>query len=331
MNDYLVVHTDPHLHPLTSDHIEELKDVGARVTYFDSGDGQDFLEIAGEADAVLNADFPLPALLINRLRRCRIIARYGMGVDNIDVSAATARGIMVANVPEFGTEEVADRAILLLLAAACALPVADRDVRQGRWRTSAWRMSAEVGGQTLGLVGFGRIARAIARRAAAFDLRVVACDPYLDAKVFEAHGVTRLELEGLLATSDYVCLVVPLTNETRHLLDARRLALMKASAIVINVARGGILDQQALAEALRAGRLAGAGLDVPEREPPDPADPLLGLDNVVLTPHTATFTRRAMDSIRQQAVASVIRVLRGERIPNLVNPEVLTDGRTERQ
>jgi len=325
MSRYLVVHTDADVHPLTPGQIGALQDIGARVEYLSTDDGRGFLEMAGDADAILNADFPLPASLITLLHKCKIIARYGTGVDNIAVGAATARGIMVANVPEFGTEEVANRAMLLLLAAACRLPIADREVRQGRWRASAGWMGAQIAGQTLGLVGFGKIGRAIARRAPAFDLRTAAYDPYIAPNEFEAHGIARLELDALLANSDFVCLAVPLMDETRHLLDARHLAMMKPSAVLINIARGAIVDQSALTEALRTGRLAAAGLDVLEREPPDPADSLLSLDNVVFTPHTATFTQRSMDSIRQQAVRSVIQVLRGERIPNLVNPEVVAE------
>jgi len=321
----LIVHTDPGVHPLSPSQLAALEALDAEVALVAESQWSRLPSLLERADAVLNADFRLPASLIARMRQCRVIARFGMGVDNIDVAAATAHGILVANVPAFGAEEVADRALLLLLAAACRLPQSDAGVRNGRWRSGAPALSAQVSGQMLGIVGLGRVGRAIARRAVGFGLQVAACDPFLAADAFAEQRVTGLALEQLLSTADFVCLSLPLVPTTRHLIDERRLALMKPSAILINVARGGLVDQPALTVALAAGRLAAAGLEVLEQEPPDPADPLLRLDNVVFTPHTAAHTQRALDGIREQAVNSVVQVLSGKRISNVVNPEVLND------
>ncbi|MBZ5563648.1 MAG: C-terminal binding protein [Acidobacteriia bacterium] len=319
---FLVVHTDPDLHPLDSLMRAQLEDLGARIVHF-AGTADKFLEEAADADAILNADFLITAPIIGALRRCRVISRFGIGVDNIDVAAATARGIPVANVPDFCAEEVANRAFTLLLACACQLVQLDHNVRAGAWRGGAVPETVQIEGQILGLVGFGRIARAVARRGQAFGMKVIAHDPYLTPSAIEQEGASPATFEEVLSKSDFLSLHAPLTPQTRHLISAETLRLVKPSAVLINTARGGLIDEQALVQALREQRLARAGLEVLEREPPLKDNPLLSMDRVVFTPHSAAHTRKALERVREAAVDAVVRVLRGERPLHIVNPSVL--------
>ncbi|MBZ5542333.1 MAG: C-terminal binding protein [Acidobacteriia bacterium] len=318
---FLVVHTDPDLHPLDSSMQARLADLGAQVVRF-AGTYGDFPEAAADADAILNADFRITAHVITSLRRCRVISRFGIGVDNIDVEAATARGIPVANVPDFCTEEVANRAFTLLLACASQLPQLDRRVRTGEWREGELPETVQIEGQILGLVGFGRIARAVARRGRAFGMKVIAHDPYLTPSAIEQGEASAASFQEVLSGSDILSLHAPLTPETHHLINAEALRLVKPSAILINCARGGLVDEQALVAALREQRLARAGLEVLEMEPPPRDNPLLGMDRVVLTPHSAAHTKKALQRVREAAVEAVVRVLKGERPLHLVNPSV---------
>jgi D-3-phosphoglycerate dehydrogenase len=320
---FLVVHTDPDLHPLDSPMQARLADLGAQVVHF-SGTHDDFLEAAADADAILNADFRITAHIITSLRRCRVISRFGIGVDNIDVEAATARGIPVANVPDFCTEEVANRAFTFLLACASQLLQLDHRVRAGEWRGGELPETVQIEGQVLGLVGFGRIARAVGRRGRAFGMKVIAHDPYLTPSAIEEGGASTASFEEVLSRSDILSLHAPLTPETHHLISAEALRLVKPSAILINCARGGLVDEQALVAALRERRLARAGLEVLEMEPPRRDNPLLNMDQVVLTPHSAAHTKKALQRVREAAVDAVVRVLKGERPLHVVNPSVFS-------
>jgi D-3-phosphoglycerate dehydrogenase len=318
---FLVIHTDPDLHPLDSPLRARLEELGARIVPI-SGDTE-FEGTAAGADAILNADFRLTAPLISRLSRCRVISRFGIGVDNIDVPAATARGIPVANVPEFCTEEVANRALTLMLACACQIIQLDRRVREGNWRAGELPESVQVEGQVLGLVGFGRIARAVARRALLFGMKVMAHDPYLAPSDISSAGAAPASLEDVLSRSDFLSLHAPLTPETHHLINAETLRLVKPSAILINCARGGLVDEPALVAALRDQKLARAGLEVLEKEPPSVDNPLLRMDQVVFTPHSAAHTKKALQRVRETAVDAVVRVLKGERLLHVVNPAAI--------
>ena len=319
---FLVIHTDPDLHPLDSPLRARLEELGARIVPI-SGGPDDFERAAADADAILNADFRLTAPLISRLTRCRVISRFGIGVDNIDVAAATARGIPVANVPEFCTEEVANRALALMLACACQLIPLDRRVRERTWRVGKLPESVQIEGQVLGLVGFGRIARAVARRALAFGMKVIAYDPYLAPSEISSAGAAPSDFEDVLSKSDFLSLHAPLTAETHHLINAETLRLVKPSAILINCARGGLVDEPSLVEALRDQRLARAGLEVLEKEPPSSDNPLLNMDQVVFTPHSAAHTKKALQRVREVAVDAVVRVLKGERLLHVVNPAAI--------
>jgi D-3-phosphoglycerate dehydrogenase len=320
---FLVVHTDPDLHPLDSLMQARLEEQGAKVVLF-SESHDDFLQAAVDADAVLNADFRITADIVSSLGRCRVISRFGIGVDNIDVKAATAMRIPVANVPDFCTEEVADRAFALLLACASQLIQLDRRVREGEWREGELPKSVQIEGQILGLVGFGRIARAVGRRGRAFGMKVIAHDPYLTSSAMEQEGASAASFKEVLTQSDFLSLHAPLVPETHHLINAEALRLVKPSAILINCARGGLVDEQALVGALREGRLARAGLEVLEMEPPRKDNSLLSMDQVVFTPHSAAHTKKALHRVREAAVDAVVRVLRGERPLHVVNPSVFS-------
>jgi glyoxylate reductase len=255
----------------------------------------------------------------------RVVSNYAVGFDNVSIPDATARGIPVGNTPGVLTETTADLAFALLMAAARRLPEGDRYVRTGRWRT--WGpmllLGSDVHGATLGIVGFGRIGQAVARRAAGFGMTVLYHDVVRQpAQVERDLAATSVGLEELLSRSDFVSLHVNLTPETRHLVDAERLALMKPTAVLVNTARGPVVDQAALHVALRDGVIAAAALDVTDPEPIASDDPLLSLDNCLVVPHIASASRATRGRMAAMAAANLLAGMRGERLPNCVNPEV---------
>ena len=251
----------------------------------------------------------------------RVITEFGVGYDNIDATAATARGIYVANTPGVLTETTADHAFTLLVAAARRVAEGDRFVRAGEWK---WFdpldfLGAEVNGATLGIVGFGRIGSAVARRAVGFNMKVIYFSRSQPADEFGATRVTTLD--QLLEQSDFVSIHVPLRPETRHLMNAQRLGRMKPTAILVNTARGGVVDQRALHDALKSGKLAHAALDVTDPEPVAKDDPLLSLDNVTILPHVASATHATRMKMAMMCVENVVAGIQGEAPPYCVNPE----------
>ena len=250
----------------------------------------------------------------------KVISQMAVGYDNIDVVAAQTRGIVVGNTPGVLTEATADLAFALLLAAARRLFEGSAYIREGRWRT--WDpmalLGADFSGATLGIVGLGRIGQAVARRAAGFDLRVIACSPGVSPAEAAAVGAELTDLDTLLRQSDFVSLHVPLNDSTRHLINRERLALMKPTAILVNTARGPIVDQPALVEALRDGVIGAAALDVTDPEPLSPDDPLLALPNALVVPHIGSASRRTRDRMAQMAAENLLAGLRGETPPNTV-------------
>jgi D-3-phosphoglycerate dehydrogenase len=284
---------------------------------------EELIALAHDADAILNCYAKMTARVIERLRRCRIIARYGIGVDNVDLVAASRAGILVTNVPDYCVDEVSDHALALLLALARQVVKADRAVRDGAWDVVAHAGVRRLRGQVAGLVGFGKMARALVPKLQALGMRLLAYDPYLDAELIARHGAEAADLETLLKESDVVSIHVPLTPETRSLFGEQELAQMKPTAFVINTSRGGIVDEKALAAALEAGRLGGAALDVLGEEPPSPGHPLRQAPNVILTPHLAFYSREAVVELQTRAAEEVARALKGEPPRSPVNPEVL--------
>jgi D-3-phosphoglycerate dehydrogenase len=278
---------------------------------------EEWLPRLAEFDAVITSGKPFRARELPHLRRCRILVRRGVGFDIIDVDKATELRIPVANVPDYGTEEVATHAMALLLMATRRLDVYVAAVRAGQWSARQAGDLHRMVGRTLGIVGHGRIGRAVARRAGGFGMRVVACDPYAP----DDGSVPRVSLGELLATADYITIHTPLNAETRRLIDAAAFAAMKPGAVLVNTARGPIVDPDAMLEALRTGRLAAAACDVHDIEPLPADHPLLREPNFLPTPHAAYYTVESAADMRRLAVEEVARVLRGERPRSWVNPE----------
>jgi D-3-phosphoglycerate dehydrogenase / 2-oxoglutarate reductase len=279
---------------------------------------------AGDADVVwvFGAPHVLTAENLPLIPRCGAIIRTGSGTDDVPVDEATRLGILVVNTPEAFTDAVSDHAIGLLFAVVRRIAVQDRAVRGGRWdRAVAWPYWC-VRGRTLGLVGFGLIARSVARKMGGFDMTVLTHDPYLSPQTTMSQGAHAVSLEELLVRSDIVSVHCPLTKETYHLIDDRALRSMNPGAILINTSRGRVVDEAALARALQESRLAGAGLDVLESEPPDQTSPLFKLDNVVITPHIAAYSETYPDMSWRLSVEAVISLKEGRWPSSYVNRRV---------
>jgi len=267
------------------------------------------LALAAEADAILlGTRLELDRERIGLLRRCRVIARYGTGVDNVDVVAAHEHGIVVTSVPDYCIEEVSNHAIALLLALHRRILDFDRAVRAGAWGSPSTEIR-RLSRCSLGVVGFGRIGREVVRKARALDLQVLVSDLAVSEEAIRMCRAQPVALETLVEESDFVSLHLPLTSSTRHIFDAATIARMKAGAVLVNVSRGGLIDELALADALGAGRLAGAALDTAEREPLDADHPLLRAPNLIVTPHVAWMSDGAREQLQLGAAQEVARVL----------------------
>lgn len=297
--------------------------VDAGLMVSESGAPDDLLRLAPSADAILTCFKQIPPTVLDAAPRCRIVSRYGIGLDNIPVEHATQLGIVVTNVPDFCLDEVADHTLALLLACARRIVDYAQATRAGVWSQQSARPMVRLAGQTLGLVGYGNIAARVAQKARALGLEIMAYTPRLRADALAPWGRATNDLDELLAQADYVSLHAPLTEATRGLIDARALRRMKPTAYLINTARGAIVDERALRQALREGWIAGAALDVLSQEPPAADHPLLGLENVILTPHAAFYSQEAIADLETRAAQHVAQALRGQ-IPNhVVNPAVL--------
>jgi D-3-phosphoglycerate dehydrogenase len=278
-----------------------------------SASAEDILAVARDADAVLVTYAKLPGELLRQLTRCRAIGRFGLGVDNIDIPAAAALGITVTYVPDYCMQEVSDHAMALLLSLVRKVPLSNKLVQSGRWEVPPIVPIHRLGGQVLGLVGFGNIPRALAPKAKAFGLRLVTHDPYAAADVLAKAGVEGVGFDQLLGMSDFVSIHAPLMPATRGLFNAEVFGKMKQGAFLLNTARGPLVDEDALIAALDSGRLGGAALDVVTTEPLGKDSKLLGRDNVILTPHTAFYSVEALNELQTKCAADVARVLSGEQ------------------
>ena len=284
---------------------------------------EDVIELGREAHGLLVVKAPITRRVMANMLHCRVVVRYGHGFDVVDVPAATEHGIAVVNVP-FVAEEVADHTIMLIFACERKVVRLDRAIRAGEWQGVKQQLPpmALIEGQILGLVGFGRIAQAVARRALALGLQCLAADPLVEPASIVEHGVEPAELDGLLARSDFVSLHTPLNSQTYHLIGEGELRTMKPNAYLIDTSRGPVADETALIRALQENWIAGAGLDVFEEEPLPTDSPLVELDNVVLTPHSAGYSDSSRPKGRTRAAQEAVRVLKGYCPENLVNPEV---------
>lgn len=282
----------------------------------------EFLAQAKDCDALLNTYAgPITAEVMAQMPKCKIIARYGIGVDTIDLEAATRAGIIVTNNPTYCIEEVAEHTMALLLTAARKIAFYDRQVRAGRWEVPPGKPMFRLAGSTIGLVGFGNIARQVAIRAAAFGMRVIFSDPFIKAGQFNVPG-EKMELSAMLAEADYVSLHPPLMPQTRQMINDDAFSKMKPSAILINCARGPIVDTDALVRALDARKIAGCALDTTDPEPLPNPHPLRGRENVIINPHAAWYSEQAMVGLQAGAPGEVRRVLSGEWPINVVNGAV---------
>ena len=300
-----------------------LAEVGAELTVAETGDEPELQTLAPTMDGILTCWNPVREPVITAAKKCQVIARYGIGLDNIDVDAATEQGIVVTNVPAYCMDEVSDHAMGLLLACARKIPRFDRAVRNGTWDQNIGPEMHRIRSKTLGIVGFGRIGQAIIPKAKAFGLTINVCSPRTDPKRIRQQGAQKVSFQELLTTSDFITIHAPLTQETEHMFSDAEFRAMKPTAYLINTARGGIVDTAALATALRNGDIAGAGLDVLETEPPEPDTELLMFDNVVVTPHAAFVSEDAILELEVTAAKCVAQVLTGQLPESVVNPSVL--------
>ena len=299
-----------------------LSTIGAELQMASDPSPEAVLKVASGADALLVTYAKINADMIRQMKKCRIISRFGIGVDNVDLEAATQAGIVVTKVPDYCIDEVSDHAMALLLAAARKIPMATEQVHSGTLKMPNFVPIHRLLGSVLGLVGFGRIPQLVAPKAKAFGLRVVAYDPFIPKEVFANAGVEQVDFPQLLKMSDYVSIHSPLTPETKGLFNADAFKQMKKGAYVVNTARGPIIDEAALAAALDAGEIAGAALDVMTQEPPVNS-PLVGNRKVILTPHTSFYSEESLVELQTKASQEVVNVLSGKPPRNPVNPDVL--------
>jgi D-3-phosphoglycerate dehydrogenase len=300
------------------------READAELIPFKGFDDGKFKEAIAQADALILIDRPLTREHMAVMKNCSIILALEVGYDFIDVEAATEHGIAVCNVPTYCTDQVALHALTLLLALNRKLPVLRAETSAGGWDYNVCKPLYELEGRALGIIGLGRIGRSLAKKAKGVGLEVMAYDPYLADDIFDLNGVSRCyELEDLLCQADFVSLHVPLTDETFHMIGEDELKKMKPEAVLINTCRGKVIDEKALYMALKSNIIAGSGVDVLEKEPPEADNPLLKLSNAIVTPHVAWYSENSIERLKNHGMDEVIRVLKGKRPRFVVNPEVL--------
>jgi len=286
------------------------------------------IAIAFDADAILTTYFSsLDSMIFSKLKKCKGIVRYGIGTDNIDIDAATQYGILVANVPDYCIDEVSDHAVACMLALIRKLPLSNQRVHKGEWSLEYLKPMHKINELTIGIVGMGRIGILSARKAAAFGVEIVFADPYVDEKDLqeENYNPKKVSLDKLVKISDAILIHAPSVAETYHLFDSELFDKMKRKPIIVNCARGNLVDTDALVDALSEGQISGAALDVIEDVPPfDPNSPLSKFDNVIITPHSAWYSEEALVNLKRLAAQEVVRILKGERPRSLLNPELLS-------
>jgi D-3-phosphoglycerate dehydrogenase / 2-oxoglutarate reductase len=278
-----------------------------------SVNADDIIAVAKDADAVLVTYAKLTREVLSQFTRCKAIGRFGLGVDNIDLPTAKEKGIAVNYVPDYCIREVSDHAMALLLSLIRKIPLSNKLVQSGRWEMPAVVPIRRIEGTVLGLIGFGHIPRLVAPKAQAFGIKVIAHDPFAKADVFKTANVESVDLDTLFKMSDYVSVHAPLLPATRGMMNAATFAKMKKGAYLVNTARGPLIDEPALIAALDSGQLGGAGLDVVAAEPLAKDSPLLGRDNVIISPHTAFYSIEALNELQTKCATDVARVLSGEK------------------
>lgn len=308
--------------------IEEELDVaaqhGVEVVQARCRSEDEVIEAARDADGILVQYAPVTDRVLEALPRLRAIGRYGVGVDTVDVDAATARRVAVSNVPDYGTEDVSDHAVALALALVRGVVQLDRGVRAGQHALTSVKPLHRVKELVFGVVGMGRIGTATAAKARALGFTVIGCDPHVPPRTEAEEGIEAVELDALLERADIVSLHVPLDASTHHLVDDAALSRTKEGAVLVNTCRGGVVDTAAVVRALRSGRLKGAALDVFEEEPLPLDSPLVDLPNTVLTPHAAWYSEESYSELKRRTIENVVDVCAGRTPRNILNPEVLS-------
>jgi D-3-phosphoglycerate dehydrogenase len=307
-------------HPTLDNELDELKEIDAELILKQCKTEDEVIEATRDADGVMVQHAKITRKVIQQLEKCQIIARYGVGYDNVDVKAATEKGIMVSNVPDYCVDEVSSHAIALLMTLSRKIVLLNNSVKTGKWTYLVAEPVYQLTGKTLGIVGLGRIGTAAAKKGLGLGLKVNVYDPYVSKSELDVKFVS---LSTLLGTSDFVSLHCPLTDETYHIFSREEFKKMKNSAFLINTARGPVIDEKALYDALKNGQIAGAAVDVTEPEPPSPDNPLLALDNYIITPHTAWYSEESQVQLQRETTRAVVAVLKGGKPRSLVNPEAL--------
>jgi D-3-phosphoglycerate dehydrogenase len=320
MNDKFKVVVTDYEYPDLGNEEKILGAIGAKLIPGQCRTEEEVIALAAEADAVLNQYTLMTPRILNALKRCKVIVRYGIGVDNVDVEAATRAGILVCNVTRYCLHEVSEHAIGLLLSCVRKFPEINDTVKRGQWSYRLHRPIDRMHGRTLGIVGLGNIGRMVAKKIQPWGLRLLANDPYIPDDVFPAHGATKASFEQVLQESDFVSAHVPLTSETHYMFSYEPFKKMKETAYFINTSRGKVVDENGLYRALKEKCLAGAALDVMEKEPPDHDHPLFDLPNVIITPHIAWYSERSSIDLQRMAAEEVARVLMGKEPISPVNP-----------
>lgn len=322
MSEIIVLITD-YTWPSTQPEAEVLAKIGAKLLIAQSGTEEELLELVPEADAILTCFADVTPQVIQAGHKLQVIGRYGIGVDNIAVDTATSLGIPVTNVPVYCADEVAEHTLALLLASARSVCKYNAAMRLDNWDLGEGAPIQRIRGRTLAILGFGHIGRTLARKARGFDMRIIVHDPYIDEGTLTDTHVEAVKMDDLFAQADFLTVHTPLTPQTRGLIDEDRLRSMKSTAILINCARGAIIDYQALERALREGWIAGAAADVFEPEYLASDHPLLALPNLIATPHVAFYSEESVLELEVQAAQNVAAILSGRRPATVVNPEVL--------
>jgi D-3-phosphoglycerate dehydrogenase len=317
-NKFKVVITDCD-HGSIEEEKREFGRIGAELILAQFKEEQDLIRVCKDADGLLNQYALLTRKVLEKLPKCKVIGRYGVGIDSVDLKAATGLGIIVANVPDYCVDEVADQALSMILALIRKTVFFDQKVKSNEWDFRQGRPIHRIKGKTLGLIGSGRIGLEVAKRISAFGVRVIAFDPYLQKT---PNGIELKDFDTVLKESDFISIHCPLNESTRHLLGEKEFQKMEKRPLVINTSRGPIIDEMALAQALTKGQVSGAGLDVLEKEPPDPQNPLLKMENVIIAPHISFYSEESISELKRRTAENVSSVLLGKWPRSVVNQEV---------
>jgi D-3-phosphoglycerate dehydrogenase / 2-oxoglutarate reductase len=321
MSQYKVLVTDYEYESFAPEK-EVLDKLGLELTFAQCRTEDDVIEAARDADALINQYAPISRRVIENLEKCKVISRYGVGFNTIDIDAATEKGIMVGNVTDYCLDEVSDHAMALLLSCARKVTLMNNEVKSGNWNFNVAVPIFRLRGRTLGLVGFGNIPQNVAKKAQAFGLNVIAFDPFVPDEVAKQANVELVTLDELCERSDFISVHAPLNKHTQGMISHDQFNKMKKEAFIINTARGPVIDEAALIAALQEGKIAGAGLDVVEVEPIEATNPLLKMDNVILNPHSAFYSVEAETELKRKTAQNVADVLSGYYPTYLVNKDV---------